>query len=98
MNWLMSAGNAVAGYATDAFSYVQNNEWAANAVAGAATAGAGYLMQKDQQDYDTRREDKAWNRKMDLTKAPTIDGGAYDWSNLSDGGLVGSGLITQANQ
>jgi hypothetical protein len=93
-----SVGAKLAGYASDAFSYVQNNEWAANAVAGAATAGAGYLIQKDQQDYDTRREDKAWNRKMELTKAPTIDGAAYDWSSLTDGGLTDGGLITQANQ
>ena len=90
-------GEALSGYATTAFNYVSNNEWAANAVAGAAVAGGQYLLQKDQQKYDTQREDKAYNRRMELTKAPTINKADYDWSNLSGDGLVGGGLISQAN-
>jgi len=86
------------GYATEAFGFLKKNEWAANAVAGAAVAGGNYLLQKDQQEYDTRREDKAWNRKMELTKAPTINKADYDWSNLSGGGLMGGGLISQAKR
>ena len=90
-------GEALSGYATTAFNYVSNNEWAANAVAGASVAGGQYLLQKDQQKYDTQREDKAYNRRMELTKAPTINKADYDWSNLSGDGLVGGGLISQAN-
>ena len=90
-------GETLSGYATTAFEYVRDNEWAANAVAGAAVAGGQYLLQKDQQEYQTRREDKSWDRRMELTKAPKLNREDYDWSNLAGNGLNG-GLISQANQ
>src|SRR5690554_3605790 len=86
------------GYVTDAFNYIKKNEWAANAIAGAAVAGGNYLLQKDQQKFQQRQEDRAWNRKLELTKAPSLDGSKLDWSNLVDGGLTGSGLISEASK
>lgn len=86
------------GYATNAFKYVNENQWAADALAGAAVAGGQYLLQKDQQQYQEEQDDKAWRRKLSLTEAPELNKDQYQWSNLTDGGLTGNGLISKAKQ
>lgn len=101
-DWVEAAKEAVVGdegYATRAFEYINDNQWAADALAGAAVAGGQYLMQKDQQDFQREQSDQAWRRKLSLTEAPELNKDDYNWSNLTDGGLTGSGgLISRANK
>lgn len=94
MEWV----NAISDYGSAALDYLEDNEWAANAVAGAATAGLNYLVAKDEQDFRREEADRLWNRKMELTKAGTLDAGKYNWSNLADGGLTDGGLIAAAKK
>lgn len=94
MDWV----NELADYGSKALDYLQDNEWAANALAGAAAGGAAYLLQKDQQNFERRENDRAWNRKLHLSEAPTVDEGQYDWSDLSSGSLTDGGLISQARK
>lgn len=92
-------GGAIKEYATKAFSYVNENQWAADALAGGAVAAGQYLLQKDQQEFQEKQDDKAWRRKLSLTEAPALNKDQYQWSNLTDGGLTGSGgLISRAKQ
>lgn len=77
----------------DVGTYLSENEWAANAMAGAAVGAANYLTQKDQQKYERRETDKAWDRKVSLAKAPDVDMDKYNWSDLSGGSMTNGGLI-----
>jgi len=93
MEWINDIAEGVSGAFVGAATYLNENEWAANALTGAATAGAGYLVQKDQQKATRRESDKAWERKVSLSQAPDIDMNQYDWSDLSNGSLTDGGLI-----
>lgn len=92
-NWITDIGDDISGAFTATANYMNENEWAANALSGAASAGAGYLLQKDQQKAVRRESDKAWERKVSLSQAPNIDMNQYDWSDLSSGSLTNGGLI-----
>jgi hypothetical protein len=94
MDWV----NDVAEYGSKALDYLTENEWAANAVAGAATAGLNYLAAKEEQDFRREEADRAWDRKLHLSEAGTVDGEKYDWSDLANGGLTDGGLISQARK
>jgi len=91
--WLM---DNVVDPVSSAFSatgeYLNDNEWAANALTGAAAGGAAYLAQKDQQTFDRRAQTKAWDRNMSLKQAPGINMEKYQ-ANLSNGQLTDGGLI-----
>ena len=93
MEWV----NDLVSGASDAFSevgtYLNENEWAANALTGAAAGGAAYLAQKDQQKYERRATDKAWERKVSLSQAPNINMDKYNYSDLSSGSMTNGGLI-----
>lgn len=88
----------IADYGSSALDYLNDNEWAANALAGAAGAGAAYLLQKDQQKYERRQQQRAWDRKDDLAKPGTINQNKYDWSDLASGSLTNGGLISRAQR
>jgi hypothetical protein len=102
MEWLIEAGEAAADYASDAFTgvgeYLQDNEWAANALQGAAAGGAAYLVQKDQQKHERRQADKKWDRKTSLLQAPNINMEKYRWDDMVNGGLTDNGLLSKANR
>lgn len=83
---------------SDALDYLQNNEWAANALAGAAAAGGAYLLQKDQQNYQRREQQRAWDRQDELAKPGQLNQGQYDWSDLASGNITDGGLISQARK
>lgn len=98
MEWVTDVANGASKAFNATATYFSNNEWAANALAGAAAGGAAYLMQKDQQDFQRREADKAWDRKVSLAKGGDVDMAKYDWSDLSSGGLTDGGLISQAKR
>lgn len=81
-----------------ALDYLNDNEWAANAVAGAAGAGAAYLLQKDQQKYQRREQQRAWDRQDELAQPGTVSNAKYDWSDLASGSMTDGGLISQATK
>jgi hypothetical protein len=91
--WLM---DNVVDPVSSAFSetgiYLNDNEWAADALSGAAVGAATYLTQKDKQKADRRAETKAWDRDMSLKQAPGINMEKYQ-ANLPNGQLTDGGLI-----
>lgn len=93
MDWVNDFANTASDALTEVGNYLNENEWAANALAGAAAGGAAYLAQKDQQKFDRRQTDKAWERKLSLAKAPNMDMNKYQWSDLSSGSMTNGGLI-----
>lgn len=94
MDWV----NSIADYGSQALDYLAENEWAANALAGAAVAGVSYLTAKEEQDFRREESDRAWDRKLHLSEAGSVDEAKYDWSDLANGGLTDGGLISQAKQ
>lgn len=88
--------NDVADAASSAFDYIGDNEWAANAIAGAASAGLSYYQAEQEDKRRREAEDRAWDRKMSLAQAPEVDQSKYDWSNLASGELTDGGLLKQA--
>ena len=91
--WVNDVAEAGSQALSDVGTYISENEWAANALAGGAVAAGNYLLQKDQQEYERRQSDKAWERKTSLAQAPDLDMEKYDWSDLSTGSMTNGGLI-----
>lgn len=78
-------------------TYLDEHQWAADAVKGAAVGGAGYLMQKDQQQHEEKLADKRYKREVDLklqySQAPVLGG---DSLNVG-AGLLNAGAALQAD-
>jgi hypothetical protein len=83
---------------SSALEYLNDNEWAANALSGAAGAGLNYLVQKDQQKYQRREQQRAWDRQDTLAKPGTVNPDRYDWSDLANGSMTNGGLISSARK
>ena len=90
--------NEIGKMGSTALDYLEDNEWAANALAGAAAGGLAYLNAQEERDFRREESDRAWDRKLHLAEAPNIDAGQYDWSDLTQGGLTDGGLIAQAKR
>lgn len=94
----------VAGYAADdakkytseAFGFIKNNEWAADALAGAAGAAGAYMMQEDQQKHE---RDMAREKRSFDVSVNNVEPGAVDMSNYGSGltknGMLTNGLLTK---
>jgi len=93
MQWVSDIGNVASQAFSGVGDFFQNNQWAADAAAGAAAAGLNYMAQKDEQEFQRRETDKAWDRKMHLAKAPDINMDKYHWNDLASGSLTDGGLI-----
>jgi len=93
MEWVTDLAESTSDAFSEVGNYLNENEWAANALAGAAAGGAAYLAQKDQQKFQRRESDKAWERKVSLAQAPKMNMDKYNWSDLSAGSMTNGGLI-----
>jgi len=92
MQWFGEDG-VVSGAFSAVGEYFEKNQWASDALAGGAAAGLNYMAQKDEQEFQRRETDKAWDRKMHLAKAPDINMDKYHWNDLASGSLTDGGLI-----
>lgn len=79
-----TAAKEVAKGATEVFSYIDTNQWAADMLAGAATAGGQYLLQKDNQDF----QEKLLEKKKALSMVQYGGGGGKNANSLTDGLLT----------
>lgn len=84
------AADDAASYASNAFNYIKDNEWAGDLVAGAAGAAGSYLMQEDQQkhDRDMLREKRSYEVNVN-----NVAPGEFSMTNYG-AGLTQNGLLT----
>jgi len=91
-SWFSPIVDSVSSGFTSAFDYLDNHEWAANALAGGAAAGLSYLGQKDIQKNQEKlyrmREDREDNRFF------VNSGGA----GMGSYGSLTNGLLTNGNK
>lgn len=85
----LGAGNAIdaatdGNFLTDAFSYINENEWAANLLAGAATGAANYMVAQDANDAKERLLEK--QKKLSMVE---YGGGGKNYANMKNGLLAG---------
>lgn len=86
-------------YGSKALDYLKDNEWAANALAGAATAGLTYLAAQDQIKAQRRETQRQREHQMYLSSAGDVNVDQYgDYSTLTNGALTDSGLLSQAKK
>lgn len=90
-DWFTPVVDTVAGGFTAAFNYIDNNEWAANALAGAAGAGLSYLGQKDIQ----KRQEKIYRMREDREDNRFFVGGS---AGMGSYGSLTNGLLTNGNK
>lgn len=103
MQWVSDVASVASDAMSGVGSFLEENQWASDALAGGAAAGLNYLSQKDEQKFLRRQEDRAWDRKMHLAKAPDIDKEKYNWTDMAsgsvtNGGLTNGGLISGAQK
>jgi len=70
--------------------FLNENEWAADALSGAAVGAATYLTQKDEQEARRKEATTKFDRKTSLAQAPDINMQGY---GLTSGKLT-NGLLT----
>ncbi|WP_020409801.1 hypothetical protein [Hahella ganghwensis] len=86
----MGLFNEIVSGASKAWDYVNENEWAADAIAGAAGAGLTYLQQKDQQKH----EERLYRMRNDWENERYYAQGAGNSKSTQYGSLT-KGLLTQ---
>lgn len=88
--WFTDIGNYASELASNAFQFLNENEWAANMVAGAASGAASHYLQEDKQAHerDLLREKQRF--EVDVNAVKPADGGV-DIAAYS-GGLLGGSL------
>ena len=70
--------------------FLNENEWAADALSGAAVGAATYLTQKDEQEARRKEATTKFDRKTSLAQAPDINMQGYGLTN----GKLTNGLLT----
>ena len=70
--------------------FLNENEWAADALSGAAVGAATYLTQKDEQEARRKEATTKFDRKTSLAQAPDINMQGYGLNN----GKLTNGLLT----
>jgi len=70
--------------------FLNENEWAADALTGAAVGAGNYLVQKDKQEARRKEATTKFDRKTSLAQAPDINMQGY---GLTKGKLT-NGLLT----
>ena len=70
--------------------FLNENEWAADALSGAAVGAATYLTQKDEQEARRKEVTTKFDRKTSLAQAPDINMQGYGLTN----GKLTNGLLT----
>ena len=77
---------------SSAFNYLSENEWAANAVAGAATAGLNYYANKEaaKEAEKMARKQNEWANQRYYSQTGGVDlVGGYRGGSLTNGILIG---------
>lgn len=81
--------------ASDAFNYINTNEWAANLLSGAAAGAGAYLLQEDRQKHERELMREKQRFEVDVNKISPASGGAASGAVYA-GGLMGGALTNGA--